>query len=279
MTLELRACAKLNLMLHVTGRREDGYHELQSWCQMIDWSDTLELEPRADRKVTYSDTTGGELGSDDNLCVRAARLALEHHAEGHGVNMFLHKRIAWGGGLGGGSSDAAVVLHGLNHLWGDPWTRSELAALGLRLGADVPLFVWGGAAWMEGIGEKLTPMEPREGVAVVLPAPVPVDTGQAYRAVKLTQWRTPITIDVAQMHLGSNVFEPWLCARHPEIAVRLRHLRESAPAGVTGSGGSVFAWCADQAQAEQLAAQCPEDWDARVAKGLSRAPVLGLVGT
>ena len=276
--LELHAPAKLNLMLHITGRREDGYHEIQSWCQLINWSDTVALEVRNDREVVYGDTTEERLETEDNLCVRAARLALEHHAEGCGVNIFLHKRIVWGSGLGGGSSDAAAVLHGLNHLWGHPWKRSELAALSLRLGADVPLFVWGESAWMEGIGERLTRVAPLAGVAVVVPTPIPVDTTQAYQSVELTQWRAPIKMGTVQAHLGSNVFEQSLCERHPEISVRLRKLRESAPAGVTGSGGSVFAWCADDAQAEQVKARCPEGWGARVVNGLTRSPVLDLVG-
>jgi len=279
MSMELHAPAKLNLMLHITARREDGYHEIQSLCQLIDWADALTLEARSDREVVYADDTQGRLEVEENLCVRAARLAMACHPEGCGVEMFLNKRIPWGGGLGGGSSDAAAILHGLNRLWGEPWEHSELAELGVRLGADVPLFVRGTPAWMEGIGEKLTPAPFISGVAVVLPPPIPINTAQAYQAVELTQWSAPITMDIAETHLGSNVFEQSLCKRYPEIAARLARLREYAPAGVTGSGGAVFAWCADRAQAERVLAQCPEEWDGRMAASLERSPVLDPSGT
>ncbi len=271
--MRLRAPAKLNLFLHVTGRRADGYHELQTLFQLIDYADRLTIKPREDDRFEYADDSGRDFGMS-NLCLRAAELARARYPEGCGASMFLNKRIAVGAGLGGGSSDAAAVLHGLNRLWGRPWTIRELAAMGRELGADVPLFVRGRTAWAEGVGERLTPVDRPEGFALVLPTPSEVSTAEAYRSLELTQWSAPIKMEEVDAYWGSNVFEKSLRARLPEVGARLDWLRRRARAAVTGSGGSVFAWFDDRGAAEAALALCPPEWNGRVAASLARSPVL-----
>ncbi len=275
--MRLYAPAKINLFLHVTGRREDGYHELQTLFQLIDYTDCLTIEPREDDRFEYADDTAGAFAGS-NLCLRAAELAHARHPGGCGATIFLNKRIAVGAGLGGGSSDAAAVLHGLNRLWGRPWGTEELAGIGLELGADVPLFVHGRTAWAEGVGERLTPVDRAEGFALVVPTPSEVSTAEAYRSLQLTQWSRPIKMGAADAYWGSNVFEELLRSRLPEVGTRLDWLRRYAPAAMTGSGGSVFAWFKDRGEAESVLARCPPEWSGRVAAGLARSPLLAQAG-
>ena len=275
--MRLYAPAKLNLFLHVTGRRGDGYHELQTLFQLIDYTDCLTIEPREDGRFEYADDAGRDF-EESNLCMRAAELLRRRHPEGCGASIFLNKRIAVGAGLGGGSSDAAAVLHGLNRLWGRPWSTEELAGMGLELGADVPLFVHGRTAWAEGIGEKLTPVDRPEGFALVLSTPSEVSTAEAYGSLQLTQWCAPIKMGEADAHWGSNVFEELLRSRLPEVGTRLDWLRRHAPAAMTGSGGSVFAWFGSRGEAESVLTLCPPEWDGRVAAGLARSPLLAQDG-
>lgn len=276
--MRLYAPAKLNLFLHVTGRREDGYHELQTLFQLIDYADCLTIEPREDGRFEYADDADGDFG-ESNLCLRAAELARKRHPEGCGASVFLNKEIAVGAGLGGGSSDAAAVLHGLNRLWGQPWSTEELAAMGLELGADVPLFVYGRTAWAEGVGEKLTPVDRPAGFALVLPTPSEVSTAEVYQSLELTQWSAPIKMGELDAHWGSNVFEELLRSRLPEVGTRLDWLRRRAPAAMTGSGGSVFAWFEDREEAESVLALCPPEWNGRVAAGLAHSPLLAQEAT
>lgn len=275
--MRLYAPAKINLFLHVTGRREDGYHELQTLFQLIDYTDCLTIEPREDDRFEYADDADGAF-AETNLCLRAAELAHSRHPEGCGATIFLNKRIAVGAGLGGGSSDAAAVLHGLNRLWGRPWEMEELAGMGLELGADVPLFVYGRTAWAEGVGERLTPVDRPEGFALVLPTPSEVSTAEAYRSLQLTQWSSPIKMGEVDAYWGSNVFEELLRSRLPEVGTRLDWLRRYAPAAMTGSGGSVFAWFDDRGEAESVLALCPPEWNGRIAAGLARSPLLAQEG-
>ncbi len=275
--MRLYAPAKLNLFLHVTGRREDGYHDLQTLFQLIDYTDCLTIEPREDGRFEYADDVDGGFG-ESNLCLRAAELARERHPGGCGASIFLNKKIAIGAGLGGGSSDAAAVLHGLNRLWGRPWSIEELAAMGLELGADVPLFVYGRTAWAEGVGEKLTPVDRPEGFALVLPTPSAVSTAEVYQSLQLTQWSAPIKMGEMDAYWGSNVFEELLRSRLPEVGTRLDWLRRYASAAMTGSGGSVFAWFDDRGEAESVLALCPPEWNGRVAASLACSPLLAQEG-
>ncbi|MCY4610752.1 MAG: 4-(cytidine 5'-diphospho)-2-C-methyl-D-erythritol kinase [Gammaproteobacteria bacterium] len=275
--MRLYAPAKLNLFLHVTDRREDGYHDLQTLFQLIDYTDCLTIESREDGRFEYADDVDVDFGGS-NLCLRAAELARERHPGGCGASIFLNKKIAVGAGLGGGSSDAAAVLHGLNRLWGRPWSIEELAAMGLELGADVPLFVYGRTAWAEGVGEKLTPVDRPEGFALVLPTPSMVSTAEVYQSLQLTQWSAPIKMGEMDAYWGSNVFEELLRSRLPEVGTRLDWLRRYAPAAMTGSGGSVFAWFDDRGEAESVLALCPPEWNGRVAASLACSPLLAQEG-
>lgn len=270
--MRLRAPAKLNLLLRVLGREADGHHRIQTLFQLIDRCDELELEDRPDPGLDYADDAGGALG-EDHLCARAYAL-MQARCPGRGAAVRLAKRIPVGAGMGGGSSDAAAVLHGLNRLWGAGLAAAELAALGARLGADVPLFVFGRTAWGEGRGGELAPVERPPGHAVVLPPPAPESTAAAYRELELTRWSAPITMAQADAHWGENVFEDWLRRRRPETGRRLDFLRARAPAAVTGAGGAVFAWLGGRAEAERLLAQCPPEWGGFAAAGLARSPLL-----
>lgn len=274
--LRLRAPAKLNLLLRVLGREAGGYHRIQTLFQLVDRCDELELEARAAPGLDYADDTGGALGAD-HLCARAYAL-LQARRPDRGAALRLAKRIPVGAGMGGGSSDAAAVLHGLNRLWGLGLPPAELAALGARLGADVPLFVHGRTAWGEGRGGELAPVDRPPGHAVVLPPPAPVSTAAAYRALELTRPAPPITMAQADAHWGENVFEDWLRRERPEIGRRLDFLRARAPAAVTGAGGAVFAWLGGRAAAERLLAQCPPAWGGFAAAGLARSPLLAAGG-
>lgn len=270
--MRLRAPAKLNLLLRVLGREADGYHRIQTLYQLIDCCDELELRARAEPGLDYADDAGGALGPD-HLCARAYAL-LQPRRPDAGAALRLAKRIPVGAGLGGGSSDAAAVLHGLNRLWGLRLPAAELAALGAQLGADVPLFVHGRTAWGEGRGGELAPLDRPPGHAVVLPPPAPVSTAEAYRELELTRWSAPVTMAQADAHWGENVFEDWLRRTRPEIGRRLDFLRARAPAAVTGAGGAVFAWLGDRAAAARLLAQCPPAWGGFAAAGLARSPLL-----
>ena len=271
MKLLLRAPAKLNLFLHVTGRRADGFHDLQTVFQLIDLCDEIEIGPG--RGFEYRDDTGGALG-EEHLCLRAWKMLCAHHRDCPGVSVRLRKRIPTGAGLGGGSSDAAAVLRGLNHLWGLGHSTAELADMGQALGADVPVFVTGRTAWGEGTGERLTPCTRPAGTALVLPPPRPLSSAQAYAELAPGQMREAISADELEAHWGSNVFEDWARRQDPEIGIRLDTLRQDAPAALSGSGGSVFAWCATPREAGELLAKCPSSWGGILAEGLDCSPVL-----
>ena len=269
LAVQIKAPAKLNLLLRIVGRRADGYHKLQTLYQLIDYTDLLEITARNDAELIGCDETGAAL-SADNLCLQAAGLMRGQHKTGRGAVIVLHKRIAIGAGLGGGSSDAAAVLVGLNRLWGEPFTTAQLAEWGLQLGADVPLFVGGRTAWAEGIGERLVPVSRPPGYALVVPTPTLVSTAQAYQRLELTHRDPPITMGEVDAYWGTNVFESLQGA---EVVKRLEWLKQQAPAALSGSGGSVFAWFDRKAAAQAVQARCPSDWQAVVARGLDRSPL------
>jgi 4-diphosphocytidyl-2-C-methyl-D-erythritol kinase len=274
------APAKLNLFLHVTGRRPDGYHELQTLFQLIDLSDELRIRVRRDAVIARS---GGPVGlaPQADLVVRAARLLREVAGEPSlGADLAVTKRIPVGGGLGGGSSDAATVLVALNELWGLGLGIERLAALGLGLGADVPVFVRGTAAVGRGVGEILEPVEIAPATfAVVFPG-MPVATAEAFQAPELTRNSPVITItgflspDWPLTALpGRNDLEPVVAARHPPVRAALAWLGERGHARLTGSGASVFAAFADRAAAQRALAGLPAGWTGCVAAGLGRSPL------
>ncbi len=270
--LELQTPAKLNLMLHITGRRDDGYHELQTAFQFIDLCDRLELSLREDGRIRR---IGGDPGipPDQDLVVRAAQLLQNHANSRHGADIHLLKQIPLGGGLGGGSSDAAAVLMGLNRLWNLDLSRGELMDLGLKLGADVPVFIFGRSAWAEGVGERLQALELPEPVYLVIHPGVFVSTADIFAAGDLTRDCAPITIRAFLDGRGRNVCEPVAAKRHPEIAEALCWLGQYAPARMTGTGACVFADFKDENAVQQALAACPDRWQAFIARGMNENPV------
>ena len=266
------APAKLNLFLHVTGRRADGYHELQTLFQLIDLADTLCVSVRADGEI---DRPAGPPGvpPEADLVVRAARTLKAATGTALGASLRVSKRIPMGGGLGGGSSDAATALLVLNELWDCGLAVEELAALGLPLGADVPVFVQGFSAWGEGVGERLTPVTLPETWYVIVHPGVAVSTARVFQSPELTRNSPLITIRAFFESGGRNDCEPVVRAQAPEVADALDWLAREAPARLTGTGSCVFAACASAVAAERLAARVPDRWRSYVARGLNRSPL------
>jgi len=274
--LAVPAPAKLNLFLHVTGRRDDGYHLLETLFRFIEFGDTLRFRTRRDGRIERRDGLPG-VPPDQDLCVRAARLLQSEAGVRLGADISLEKRIPMGGGLGGGSSDAATALIALNRLWELDWPRERLQELALRLGADVPVFVFGRSAFASGIGERLGPVELPAAWYLVLVPPVAVPTASVFADPELTRNSDPIKIHRFSAGPGRNDLEPVVCRQHPEVARHLEWLRARAPAGVTGSGGCVFAAFAAQAEALRVHRALPSDIRGFIARGLDRHPLLDWV--
>jgi 4-diphosphocytidyl-2-C-methyl-D-erythritol kinase len=268
------APAKLNLFLHVVGRRDDGLHLLQTVFRFIDHGDTLRFTPRDDGRIVLATPLPGVLPAQD-LTVRAA-LALQQTAGiRQGVEIHLEKRLPMGGGLGGGSSDAATVLLALNHLWQAGLSRTRLQALGLALGADVPVFIHGRTTFAEGVGERFTDITLTLPPAwyLVLTPPVAVPTAQIFSSALLRRDTPAIRAADWQPGWGGNDLEPVACALHPEVARHLAWLRQYAPARMSGSGACVFAGFPDEAAACQVHAALPADMQGFVARGLDAHPL------
>jgi 4-diphosphocytidyl-2-C-methyl-D-erythritol kinase len=274
------APAKLNLFLHVTGRRPDGYHELQTLFQLIDLSDSVSLNVTDDGRIERPAGPAG-VDPDSDLTVRAAKALQAATGCRAGASIRIAKRIPMGGGLGGGSSDAATVLLALNHLWGCGLPVDELARLGLPLGADVPVFVRGSSAWAEGVGEQLVPVELPERWYVVIHPGVAVPTRDVFQSPELTRNTAVITIRAFFGPGGSsgsrNDCEPVVRARYPEVADALSWLGNFAPARLTGTGSCIFAAFGRAMDAERVAARAPDRWRAFVARGLNVSPVHALL--
>lgn len=273
--LILPAPAKLNRMLHITGRRPDGYHELQTLFQFLDHGDTLTLAPRDDGELRLTPTLSG-VAPADNLILRAATALREATGSRQGADIHLDKRLPMGGGLGGGSSDAATALLGLNRLWGLHLSIEVLAELGLRLGADVPVFVRGHAAWAEGIGERLTPVALDTPWFVVVHPGVSVSTPAVFQAPELTRGTPPITMARAlQGGTASwrNDCELTVRELYPEVAGALDWLSDRAPAMLTGTGACVFARLDHEADATALLDDISGRWTSFKAQGLNRSPL------
>jgi 4-diphosphocytidyl-2-C-methyl-D-erythritol kinase len=275
------APAKLNLFLHVTGRRADGYHTLQTAFRLIDLSDTLRFKPREDGEVTLQRPLAG-VAPEQDLCVRAAMLLKQSTGHPGGVEIELDKRIPMGGGLGGGSSDAATTLLALNHLWQLGLKREELQRLGLRLGADVPVFVFGQNAFAEGVGEELTPLALPPAWYLVLVPPVQVPTAAVFAAPELTREAKPIRItaffDGLKRRVLRNDLEPVVCKRYPEVARHLAWLKQHGEARMSGSGACVYAEFSTESAAHAAQAQLPSAMRGFVARGLELHPLHGLTG-
>ncbi|TNF90858.1 MAG: 4-(cytidine 5'-diphospho)-2-C-methyl-D-erythritol kinase [Gammaproteobacteria bacterium] len=271
-SLRLPAPAKINLMLHITGRRNDGYHLLETVFQFIDLCDWLEFEVRADGLIERA-ASETPVAIEDDFLIRTAKLLQTRHAVAQGVSIAIEKNIPIGGGLGGGSSDAATCLLALNRLWQLDLTLDQLADIGLEIGADVPVFVRGRAAWASGVGEQLQPIELEQPVYLVIDPKVTVSTTQIFAAQELTRNCDPLTIRAFLRGAGTNVCEPVVRKRHPQVAAAIDWLSRSVPARMSGTGGCVFAACDSLEQAEGLKSRVPEKWSAYVARGLNRSPL------
>jgi 4-diphosphocytidyl-2-C-methyl-D-erythritol kinase len=270
------APAKLNLFLHVTGRRADGYHELQTLFQLIDLCDTIAITVREDGQIERLAGPPG-VAPEADLAVRAAQLLRQATGSPLGATLKVHKRIPLGGGLGGGSSDAATVLLALNELWDGKLSLPDLASLGLPLGADVPVFIKGSSALGEGIGERLTPVTlPPKWYTIICPG-VGVSTREVFQSPELTRNSPVSTIRALLDTGGRNDCEDAVRARAPEVAEALDWLTQFSPARLTGTGSCVFAACESAADAERLAARVPDRWMSFVAQGLNMSPVHGLL--
>lgn len=303
----LPAPAKLNVFLRVVGRRSDGYHLLQSLFVLLDWHDTLHLESRSDGQLRRHDL--GVALPEDDLCLRAARMLQDASGCGQGADISVEKVLPSGAGMGGGSSDAATVLMGLNRLWGLNWDTARLAELGLKLGADVPFFLGGGSAIVEGIGERLTPVALRPRCYLVVKPPVGVSTQTIFRDPRLTRdsktaivegfLADPAVMDAmldgdgtARANVGGHGFEacndlqPVAMSHETEIAAAVQWLQARWGNGqMTGSGSAVFARetvanapLMATASGQSLLQAKPEQWEARWCRSLVQHPMVPLLG-
>lgn len=272
---ELRGCpapAKLNLFLHVTGRRDDGYHLLQTAFRLLDFADTLDFRRRDDGRVQRESTLEGVAEAAD-LCVRAARLLQARTGCHYGADITVHKQLPMGGGIGGGSSDAATTLIALNRLWNTGLSRGDLQTLALELGADVPVFVFGRDAFAEGIGEALQPIELPPACYVLLYPGITVPTAAVFSAQDLTRNTTPIKM--ADFVTGStrNDLQAVACRIYPPVQHAIDWLEGFAPARMTGSGACIFAQLASENAADEIVSACPSGWKAWKVRSLARHPL------
>ena len=271
-SLRLPAPAKLNLMLHITGRRADGYHLLQTVFQFIDLSDWLEFELAQDGRIQRLQSTT-PIAAENDIVLAAAKLLQARFGVSGGVSIRVEKHIPIGGGLGGGSSDAATCLLALNRLWKLDLTLSQLAEIGLELGADVPVFVHGRAAWAGGVGEVLQPIGIHEPVYLVIDPQIHVSTADIFAAEELTRNCDPITIRAFLRGAGTNVCEPVVRNRHPQVGEAIDWLDQFGAARMSGSGACVFIEMDSLAQAEIVKSQIPEPWVGYVATAMNNSPV------
>jgi 4-diphosphocytidyl-2-C-methyl-D-erythritol kinase len=271
--LTVPAPAKLNLFLHVTGRRRDGYHELESLFTLIDWADRITIAPRDDAAIVRGRPIPG-VGDDDDLALRAARALAQAAGMRLGATIDVEKSIPMGAGLGGGSSDAASVLLALNRLWGAHLPRDALMAIGARLGADVPFFLGGESAIARGIGERLSPVSlPSAWFAIAVP-PAHVATSAIFAAPNLTRSTPSAKMDVFSEGYGHNDLESVASAKFPDVARAIAVFkRASSSARMTGSGGGVFAAFASEAEANAALRGVPATFVTRVARSLPRHPL------
>ena len=264
--LILPAPAKLNLMLHILGRRADGYHELQTLFQFLDFGDELGFALRSDGEIHLHTPIDG-VPHDSNLIVRAARLLQQHTGCTLGADIWLDKRLPMGGGIGGGSSDAATTLLGLNHLWQLACSEDQLATLGLSLGADVPVFVRGHAAFAEGVGEKLQPVTLNEPWFLVAIPQVLVSTAEIFSDPELTRDTPPIKVRSLLEGGGRNDCQPVVTKRYSEVRNALILLNKFVPTRLTGTGACVFGSFPNQDDADKVARQLPATLPSFIARG------------
>ncbi|POB02431.1 4-(cytidine 5'-diphospho)-2-C-methyl-D-erythritol kinase [Halopseudomonas oceani] len=271
-TLSLPAPAKLNLFLHITSRRDDGYHNLQTLFQFLDHGDTLHFRLRSDGQIRLLTDLPG-VAADDNLIIRAAQMLKQASGTPLGADIQLDKTLPMGGGIGGGSSDAATTLLGLNTLWKTDLNLDQLAELGIRLGADVPVFVRGHAAWAEGVGEQLTPVELDEPWFLVVAPDCQVSTAEIFSDERLTRNTSPITLAAFVAGGGRNDCLPVVTTRYPEIRNTLILLNKYCEAKMTGTGSCLFGAFPNEREADKVRARLPATLRSFVARGCNVSPL------
>jgi 4-diphosphocytidyl-2-C-methyl-D-erythritol kinase len=267
------APAKLNLCLHIVGRRDDGYHLLQSAMQFIDLADELHFFNRPDGVI---ERLGGlpDVPPESDLVIKAARLLAQETGSKAGVAIHVTKRVPVQAGLGGGSSDAATVLVALNHLWRTGLDVNAVAAIGAKLGADVPVFVRGHAAWAEGVGERITPIDLPEEIYLVVKPAAAIATAEIFQAAELTRNSPVTTIRAFLAGGGRNDCTSTVRGRYPEVAEALDWLEQFGQARLTGTGSCVFVAMPDQIAAEQALSRVPARWSGYVVRGRNRSPLM-----
>ena len=266
------APAKINLFLHIIGRRPDGYHLLQTAFRMIDWGDEITLQRRDDGQIRRTTDVPG-VPAESDLVVRAALALKAASGSPWGADIGVEKRIPMGGGLGGGSSDAASVLIALNRIWGCGLSRQRLQEIGLTLGADVPFFVFGETAFAEGVGEALRPLAVPPAWYVMVAPPVSVPTAEIFSAKELTRDTEILIMQGFAAHKTRNDMQAVVCVKYPEVAESLEWLSQYGDARMSGSGACLFAPFDTEGQARQVAASAPSGWKVWVAQGLDRHPL------
>ena len=266
------APAKINLFLHVVGRRPDGYHLLQTVFRFLDVGDELRFDPRADGEIVLATSLPG-VAPEDDLTVRAARLLRQRLGKPVGATIHVTKRLPLGGGLGGGSSDAATTMMALNRLWGGNLSSAELQSLGLTLGADVPVFIHGRSCFAEGVGEHFRDVSlPPAWYLVTVPA-VAVPTAAIFRSTDLCRTTPLLAPEQWRPGDGRNDLEPVACRLYPEVARHLQWLRVRGPARMSGSGACCFAEFAAESEARQAHAALPAEMSGFVVRGLDSHPM------
>ena len=269
--------AKVNLFLHITGRRDDGYHEIQTAFQFLDYSDSLEFQVQQSCAIELLTPIKG-VKNESNLIIRAAKCLQSHTDSKQGAKISIKKRLPIGGGLGGGSSNAATTLIALNHLWQTKLTTTKLAQLGLTLGADVPVFIHGYAAWAEGIGEKLTPISPAEPWYVVIVPNCQVSTAEVFSYQELTRDCEPITISRFLSGEVINVCERVVLKNYSAVSQAVDWLNRYGKSRMSGTGACVFAGFDSQVQAQHVLEDLPSNWRGFIAKGCNQSPLATLMG-
>ncbi|MFB2734115.1 4-(cytidine 5'-diphospho)-2-C-methyl-D-erythritol kinase [Shewanella mangrovisoli] len=268
------APAKLNLFLHINGRRADGYHELQTLFQFIDCCDQLDFRVTQTPELILHSNMSAVVADSDNLILQAAKSLQQATGYPGGAEIWLEKRLPMGGGLGGGSSDAATTLVALNQLWNTQLSNDELAAIGLKLGADIPVFIRGFAAFAEGVGERLQAVTPTEFWYLVIAPDAHVSTAAVFQDPLLPRNTPKLGIDTLMSQPWANDCQDLVVSKYPQVAKALGWLLEYAPSRMTGTGACVFGEFSSQQQALAALAKLPSDMQGFVAKGMNISPLI-----
>ncbi len=263
--------AKLNLFLHITGKRADGYHNLQTVFQLLDFGDSISFSLREDGLIKVSCQIPIPL--EENLIYRVANDLKNQFEIEKGIDIVCHKKIPLGAGLGGGSSNAATTLHALNYLWELNLSTEELAAIGLKFGADVPVFVWGNSAWAEGVGEKLQALELSDGYYLIIVPTVNVSTAKLFSHPKLKRDFVPLTAENWNTQKTENAFLDLVLTEYPEIKAAYDWMNQFAEAKLTGTGAALFAYFENREEAEKILEKKPEKFQVFIARAMQRSPL------